>query len=566
MLECQKQFASYIESLSKLLAGSGFTNDRDLLGKVTQTELLVPVIGAFSAGKSTLLNTFMGTDVLPVGIAPETELATELRYSPEPYLIAITASGEEKRFPVDALVSINQRSSEFLYLCLYLDSAPLKRIAPLVLVDMPGYGSSLESHNKALLYYLPRGSHFVVVTSVEDGNLTQSMLRRLDEVKTYAAEFTFVLSKCNLKGPQQVQAVVEYVDEQLAVHFGPDHKSVPVGKSDAEPLTRAFEAIDPEELFPRLFIEVLRDENINLIAQVNLAVRAAGRTGAENEGLLRELEAGLAALEAKKEGLGTELRDRYSGRMLTRCLKAIDDDLDAATDELVGLVAGGNSAALGNAVSEIVRATLSRNIQAEMEGASSLLIEEMAQSLSSLGASMAALNPREDWAAAVSDKAKTSLAMATNVMSKWADHMASRQVSTRAKTRLAQGIGSILAVGTGVVAPLLEAIIVFLPDLLQKINAGRERQRIRESLQSQVFLGIKAEVRAKLPEILHEQLAVMLGRVNKSFEGQISKQRDIIDAQRQERAEHGARAEENVKALETLSRALKALASQYLYV
>ncbi|MEN1783270.1 hypothetical protein AAIH14_35325, partial [Pseudomonas aeruginosa] len=100
--------------------------------------------------------------------------------------------------PIDALGTINRRSSEFSHLRLYLNSEALKALAPLVLVDMPGFGSSLENHNKAIAYYLPRGVHFVVLTSVEDGNITQSMLRKLDELKTYNTDFTFMLSKCNL--------------------------------------------------------------------------------------------------------------------------------------------------------------------------------------------------------------------------------------------------------------------------------------------------------------------------------------------------------------------------------
>ncbi|MEV1663467.1 dynamin family protein, partial [Pseudomonas aeruginosa] len=164
MLESQKEFATYLRKMASLLNGQPFSYDQTLLEKVMETELVVPVVGAFSAGKSSLLNALMGKDILPVGIAPETELATELRYSSEPYLLAIKPDGEQERLPIDALGTINRRSSEFSHLRLYLNSEALKALAPLVLVDMPGFGSSLENHNKAIAYYLPRGVHFVVLT------------------------------------------------------------------------------------------------------------------------------------------------------------------------------------------------------------------------------------------------------------------------------------------------------------------------------------------------------------------------------------------------------------------
>lgn len=100
MLQIQKEFATYLKKMQGLLEGQKFSFDQSLLPKVMETELVVPVIGAFSAGKSSLLNALMGCEVLPVGIAPETELATELRYSPEPYLLAIKPDGTQERLPV----------------------------------------------------------------------------------------------------------------------------------------------------------------------------------------------------------------------------------------------------------------------------------------------------------------------------------------------------------------------------------------------------------------------------------------------------------------------------------
>jgi GTP-binding protein EngB required for normal cell division len=220
MLESQKEFAIYLKKMQGLLNGQEFSFDQTLLQKVMETELVVPVIGAFSAGKSSLLNALMASEILPVGIAPETELATELRYSSESYLLAIKPDGAQERLPVEALSAINRRSSEFSHLRLYLDCEALKAIAPLVLVDMPGFGSSLENHNKAIAYYLPRGVHSVVLTSIEDGNITQSMLRKLDELKTYNTDFTFLLSKCNLRAADQVDEVRAYIDDQISVYFG----------------------------------------------------------------------------------------------------------------------------------------------------------------------------------------------------------------------------------------------------------------------------------------------------------------------------------------------------------
>nr|WP_232259322.1 hypothetical protein [Helicobacter pylori] len=53
----------------------------------------------------------------------------------------------------------------------------MKNSTPLVFVDMPGFDSPISSHTHAILEYLERGVHFVILVSVEEGNLTKRMVR-----------------------------------------------------------------------------------------------------------------------------------------------------------------------------------------------------------------------------------------------------------------------------------------------------------------------------------------------------------------------------------------------------
>ncbi|GAA7477706.1 hypothetical protein MMM102_10550 [Helicobacter pylori] len=60
-----------------------------------------------------------------------------------------------------------------------MNNEALKTALPLVFVDMPGFDSPISSHTHAILEYLERGVHFVILTSVEEGNLTKRMVREL---------------------------------------------------------------------------------------------------------------------------------------------------------------------------------------------------------------------------------------------------------------------------------------------------------------------------------------------------------------------------------------------------
>ena len=566
MLESQKEFATYLKKMQGLLNGQEFSFDQTLLPKVMETELVVPVIGAFSAGKSSLLNALMGNEILPVGIAPETELATELRYSSESYLLAIKSDGVQERLPVEALSSINRRSSEFSHLRLYLDSEALKAIAPLVLVDMPGFGSSLENHNKAISYYLPRGVHFVVLTSIEDGNITQSMLRKLDELKTYNTDFTFLLSKCNLRAADQVDEVRAYIDDQLSVYFGEHCTSVAVGNRGGEELTRALTALQPDALFSRLFIDILKDQNFDVLAQINLALSMLKKDKAESEQAARSLDQALASLLEQRKEVESDLKERYSGKMLDRCLRGVDNALNDSLEELVSLGMGRNQQTLSTAISDIIRSSLASNIKSEVQEISSNMVDRIASNLSATSNQMSTLDISSNWSEELSNKVKFSLERTTEMLSDWSARLSNRPEADKdSGAMLYRGLSTVLAVTTAVVNPLLELVIIFLPEIIKMFNGGNEREKFRQKLTGEVFPNIKAELRGKIPAIIDEQLNAMLKKISEGFEEQINKQKHVVDTIAQENLLREAEISEKTAVLEGLSLSVKNTANEYLY-
>lgn len=567
MLESQKEFATYLKKMQELLNGQEFSFDHTLLQKVIETELVVPVIGAFSAGKSSLLNSLIGSDVLPVGIAPETELATELRYSSEPHLLAIRPDGMQERLPVEALSSINRRSSEFSHLRLYLDSEALKTIAPLVLVDMPGFGSSLENHNKAISYYLPRGVHFIVLTSIEDGNITQSMLRKLDELKTYDTEFTFLISKCDLRATNQVEEVQSYIDDQLGVYFGAHYRSIALGNQGGSELAHALTTLQPDALFSRLFLDILKEQNFEVLAQINLALSMLKKDKAESKQTALSLRQALVQLQEQRKEVESDLKDRYSGKMLDRSLRGLDNALNESLEELVTLSSNKNPHALSNTLSDIIRNSLATTIKSEVQDISTSMVDRIASNLSSTSSQMAMLDISGSWSEELSNKVKLSLERTTEILSDWSTRLSNRaENNSSGNITLYRSLSTVLAVTTTVVNPLIELVIIFLPEILKMFHgSGNEREKFRQKLTGEVFPNIKAELRGKIPAIIDEQLNAMLKKISDSFEEQISKQKHVVDTMAQENLLREAQIGEKTAALENLASEVNATANEHLY-
>ncbi|GAA7552033.1 hypothetical protein MMM130_11360 [Helicobacter pylori] len=119
---------------------------------------------------------------MPTGITPETSLATELHYSANERIEAFSNNDEKaESFELNeqSFEVIKENAAEYSYLKVYLNNEALKTALPLVFVDMPGFDSPISSHTHAILEYLERGVHFVILTSVEEGNLTKRMVREL---------------------------------------------------------------------------------------------------------------------------------------------------------------------------------------------------------------------------------------------------------------------------------------------------------------------------------------------------------------------------------------------------
>ncbi|GAA8253859.1 hypothetical protein BTM317_12940 [Helicobacter pylori] len=138
-----------------------------------------------------------------------------------------------------------------------MNNEDLKNSAPLVFVDMPGFDSPISSHTHAILEYLERGVHFVILTSAEEGNLTKRMVRELKNLLEFDKGLSFILSKTNLRTPSQVEEVSHYIEEQIQDHLDLTTHLIRSDK-DNNALLEVADKIDAEKLFSALYLKRLK--------------------------------------------------------------------------------------------------------------------------------------------------------------------------------------------------------------------------------------------------------------------------------------------------------------------
>ncbi|WP_233963514.1 dynamin family protein [Pectobacterium versatile] len=189
---------------------------KDLDSNISTFSVRLPLIGAFSAGKSSLINTFLQENLLSVAINPETSLPTELRFSPNESIHLLGKQSSPQRLSRDELK--NQAFGEhnpenIVEIC--LPSQELAQLEGMTLVDMPGWESGIKQHSLAIDNYLDRSAAYCVVVSVDEGVLKESLRKIIEELSVHEKPMMLVITKCDKKRPEDVDAVVQHVQQQV---------------------------------------------------------------------------------------------------------------------------------------------------------------------------------------------------------------------------------------------------------------------------------------------------------------------------------------------------------------
>ena len=549
MLQTQKRFCDYLDNVKMELgkgSSSGLFEELEknihtseaLRQDIAEAELIVPVVGAFSAGKSTLINAFLGDSLLPVDITPETALATELRYSESEYIEAIKTNNESDRYDIAEIGAINEQAHQYQYAKVFLNSEQIKKILPLVLVDMPGFDSPLDLHHRAILTYLSRGSHYAVLISVEEGTVTRSTLRQLSEFHEFDKTFSIFLSKANLRSDSTVGDIARNIKERLEDDFDFADSVIPVGKDGGEDLETMLKTIDPEELFSRLWCPNLEAHFFDLDGRLNTWISSLKKDQRENEEAIDELASGLRDLQRKKEEMIRDIRVRYSAGRINSIVDRVGADLSGSVEELTAVIISMGESEFQRRLSETLRTSLVSNVKTEMDRLNEQIVEDLSGSLKGIGRILSSYTSDEHWL----EKAVPQFQQYVSRMGEYVQDREVRveqgrnllhKVTGQQGRNLYRVITTTLAITTNVVGMALEIIIVFLPDILSFFQTRKQGEQIRNQLIGTVIPSIKNKLRSELPDYFNEQVNLLINEQAELIDSQIqAKQNEIAEAEK----------------------------------
>jgi hypothetical protein len=525
MIDGQKKVISFCEEIAK---NAGDTDAADIQKKsleiadnAKEQELIVPVVGGFSAGKSTLINNIIGTDILPVGISPETSLATELHYSPEEFIDAVKKDGNSDRYTVEEITLVKDKAAEYEYAKLFLKNDVIREIEPLVLVDMPGFDSPLDQHNKAINGYLGRGCHYIVLSSVEEGTVSKSIMRRLKFIDDFDRGFSFFLSKANLRPEAKIAELVRHYETVIEDNLDINVPVIPLGKVSGKDVVGILKKIDTDKLFFGLYRGQIKEICHELIESLNIRINSLKASLDSNVSLIKEMEGSIGKIQQKAEELVNDIRSRYSGDMVSSVVNNdVGRALEGALEELVNIAASGRQEEVVRRFNEIVNNVLMTSVKNKLGEINSQIAGDFTSEIAGIDRIMKDYAIDPDYAANMANSVQATF----NNLQTLAVKLSDPKLGGAWKA-----ITGILAITTSIVAPIVEVVIFILPNIIGPIisyfQKQKQQEQIRKKFLTEIFPDIKGQIRSELSNHLDQQIKLMIEQVRDQYEEKIKAQR-----------------------------------------
>ncbi|MDF1521134.1 MAG: dynamin family protein [Brevefilum sp.] len=156
---------------------------------------LLVMVGEFNAGKSAVINAFLGQKLLKEGVTPTTSQINILRYGEETAKKVVAENQEVLLLPVDLLSEVS-------------------------IVDTPGTNAIVRYHEELTRHFVPRADLVLFITSV-DRPFTESERTFMQHIRDWGKKVVIVINKLDiLQDEDELRQVEDFVRDNARELLG----------------------------------------------------------------------------------------------------------------------------------------------------------------------------------------------------------------------------------------------------------------------------------------------------------------------------------------------------------
>lgn len=486
--------------------------------KINDFRVTAPIVGKFSTGKSSLLNSLIGKNrlgksYLPTALTPETSVPTEIFFGTSEKILVFDKNSSVAELSLEDYSNKRFRADEISKVQLVLDNEFLKSIPNVKIVDMPGFDSGVALHNKAIDDYLPDSQAYILTFAATEPVIPDSIANFLRELKLYRLPVYIVITKSGTVTNSRLKECIENIRRNAADYLGLNSVEICCTNSKGKNIDVG------------AFADVLRkiegDSQKIFAAELTALIQIeANRLDKYLRSVIRQTELTPSELETKKEDCRHQLKilkgnleraKRDFSNQVAACINSIQARVSkslysAAPSLEIALM---NNSDINSKINSVVRETIISSIQAEFEPKFRRYVEKMTEQIN--------LNVRADFEFKLDKK---NFALETAVKS---------VISHTVKKAVPAILGAFgLAVSGPLAALIGVATSIFLSSKIEESRRNEQLVQVRRKVHGEIIPQIIEQVGESLRQNIYAQIESVNARLEEEAEKIIDDQEKAL--------------------------------------
>jgi conserved protein ypbR len=189
-------------------------NSIELRSKQENANLVLPLVGEFSSGKTTLINSLTDSKKLETATKPTTATIYEVHFGSDSCAAnVVNEKGELINVPNIAELK-NEDLADAKVVTVFDTSTRVPSTT--ILVDTPGLSSPDPKHKQTLVNFLPLADAIILVIDINQ-QVTRSLTDFIDTMKLSQRRIYLVLTKSDTKSKDDIEAAKAYISKNCQV-------------------------------------------------------------------------------------------------------------------------------------------------------------------------------------------------------------------------------------------------------------------------------------------------------------------------------------------------------------
>ena len=291
-------------------------------------DLILPLVGEFSSGKTTLINSLLDNPNLETASRATTASIFEIHFGADECYAEIHKEDGYIDSVKDVIGIKNEDLKQVDVVKVYDTSTKIG--ASTILVDTPGLSSNDPAHRIALSSYLPNADAILLLTDVNQ-QITRSLMDFIGSSKLANKPIYLIVTTCDTKTQNEVENAISYIKKNIDFTF---ERIVPVSVVTGQ-MSQFDELINNIQNNKNAIVEKSINERIkNVAKEMSLVVSdllKQGNSTSDIDAAIQEEEKKLKKINHNIDSLISEAEDRVEDRVkhaLSQFSKTIFSQVD----------------------------------------------------------------------------------------------------------------------------------------------------------------------------------------------------------------------------------------------